>query len=132
MSFSDRATTIFLNKLNLVNNHLVLIVIYIALSFLLALMQIKGYFDGITQSVNEKALIDGASRSNIVRKINLKVAFPGLVFVSLVIMVALWGNVLFHSILLSNAKKFPILLLLLICPVYLKQLHSLSCYGLYY
>ncbi|MGD1821803.1 MAG: carbohydrate ABC transporter permease [Pleomorphochaeta sp.] len=99
---------VLLNNLNLANSHIIMIFIYIALSLPLAILNIKGYIDGIPKSVDEAALIDGASRAQIITKIHFHVALPGLISVALVTMVALWGQFIVPFILLSDAKKYPI------------------------
>ena len=99
---------VILNNMNLANSHIIMIFIYMALSLPLAILNIKGYIDGIPKSVDEAALIDGASRAQIITKIHIHVALPGLISVALVTMVALWGQFIVPFILLSDAKKYPI------------------------
>ncbi len=99
---------IYLNKVDLANSHAILIIIYIALSLPLAILNIKGYFDNIPKAIDEAALIDGASRFRIITQIHFHVAFPGIISVALVTMVALWGQFVVPFILLNDASSFPI------------------------
>ncbi|MBU9729102.1 carbohydrate ABC transporter permease [Diplocloster modestus] len=98
----------YLSRINLVNNHAVLILIYIAISIPMAVLNIKSYLDTIPKEIDEAAIIDGCSHWQILTKIHIPTSISGIISVSLMIMVSLWGQFVVPFILLNDAVKFPV------------------------
>lgn len=68
----------------------------------------RGFMGGIPREIDEAAMIDGCNRFELIYKIILPVAKPGLVTVLIYIFVACWNEYLMSFILLSDRTKFPI------------------------
>lgn len=98
----------YFGKLGLLNNHLALILVYIAINVPFATWYIKGYLDTVPKSLDEAAIIDGCSRLQILKKIHIPVAIPGIISISLLIAVQSWSQFVVPFILLDDGSKFPI------------------------
>lgn len=98
----------YLGKLGLSNNLMVLTVIYIAISIPMATINIKSYLDTIPRAIDEAAHIDGCSHRGILTRIHLPISISGIVSVSLMIMVSLWGQFVVPFVLMNDAAKYPV------------------------
>lgn len=65
----------------------------------------KGFFDTISRSLDEAAMIDGASRNTIFWKIILPLAKPIIVYTILVSFIAPWGDFMMASYLVGRGSK---------------------------
>ena len=99
---------LYFSEIGLLNSHAALIAIYIALCIPTATWNIKGFLDTIPREIDESAIIDGCSRLNVVLKIHIPTTMPGIISVTLLIMVVMWSQFIVPFILLSNSQLFPI------------------------
>ena len=66
----------------------------------------KGYLDGLPMSIDEAAMIDGASRFKILYKLIIPLAFPMITFLAVTQFMAPWMDFIFPRLLISsNSKK---------------------------
>lgn len=65
----------------------------------------KGFFDTISRSLDEAAMIDGASRNTIFWKIILPLSKPIVVYTILVSFIAPWGDYMMASYLVGRGSK---------------------------
>ncbi|GAB2026544.1 sugar ABC transporter permease [Lactovum odontotermitis] len=70
-----------------------------ALTFYIA----KGFFDTIPRSIDEAALIDGATKWQVFTKITLPLSRPIIVYTALMAFIAPWVDYIFASIVLGNS-----------------------------
>jgi arabinogalactan oligomer/maltooligosaccharide transport system permease protein len=69
----------------------------------------KGYFDTISKSIDEAAMIDGASRSQIFWHIILPLSKPIVIFTALTSFIGPWGDFIFaRVILLDNTDSYNV------------------------
>lgn len=95
----------FLKRLNLVDTYLGLLVIYIAGQIPYNSWLAKGYFDGIPESLDEAARVDGAGPLRTFVQIIIPVARPILVFIALVNFTGPWFDFIFPKMILLSPEK---------------------------
>ncbi|MDG3141386.1 sugar ABC transporter permease [Streptococcus suis] len=72
-----------------------------ALGFYIA----KGFFDTIPYSLDESAMIDGATRKDIFFKITLPLSKPIIVYTALMAFIAPWMDFIFAQVILGDATS---------------------------
>ncbi len=102
-----------IGALNLKNNIPALVLIYVAFSLPFSIMVISNYMRGVSISLEEAALIDGASYFQIYRHIMLPLSMPAIATVSIFNFLGAWNNILFPLLFINDKKLKPIALGLL-------------------
>ena len=101
---SMTAISIIITKLNLMDTHAGLILVYAAGQIPYNSWLIKGYFDGIPKSLDEAARIDGAGHLTIFWKIIMPLAKPILVLVALTNFTGPWFDFIFPRLILRSRE----------------------------
>ena len=104
------AVYIILMKLNLLNTHAGLILVYASGQIPYNTWLVKGYFGGIPMSLDEAAKIDGASNMTIFTKIILPLARPIIVLVALTNFMGPWFDFIFPRLILRHQEKWTLAL----------------------
>lgn len=101
---------IILRSFGLINSYLGLILTYMIITLPLTVWMLVGYFRSIPVELEEAAIIDGATRVEILFKITLPLALPGIVAVVIYSFVTTWNEYLFalSFALDANVKTLPI------------------------
>lgn len=81
-------------KLDLLNNRLAIIAVYAAIQIPAALWLLISYFNGIPREIDEAAVIDGCSRMQVLTKMILPLAKPGLMAVGLSVIISVWQELM--------------------------------------
>jgi multiple sugar transport system permease protein len=89
---------------------LILTMTVFTLSFTIWMM--NGYFSAIPKSIEEAALIDGCSRVQIMGKIMIPIAAPGLVTVMIYTFIYAWNDFFFPLVFIQSQEKMPLTLAL--------------------
>ncbi|EJT06533.1 binding-protein-dependent transport systems inner membrane component [Rhizobium sp. CCGE 510] len=94
----------------LINNPLSLVLSYTAMNLPFAIYLLLGYLDTIPQDLDEAAKLDGASTIQIIFKIILPIAWPGVVTVAVNAFVSAWDEFLFALTLMTadENKTVPV------------------------
>jgi multiple sugar transport system permease protein len=92
-------------SLGLINSFASLIFSYIAINLPFAIYLLLGYFDTIPIDLDEAARIDGASTLQIIFKVILPVAWPGVVTVTVYAFVSAWDEFLFALTLMTSDEN---------------------------
>jgi len=96
---------------NLLDTHFGLILIYIAFNLPLAVWIMVNFLSQIPQSIEEAALVDGASRAQAFFRVVIPMVLPSLSATFLLCFVFAWNEFLFALILTySKAQTMPILI----------------------
>ena len=97
-------------KINLLNSYFALIIVNVLFATPFAVWMLKAFFKLIPNEIEEAAYIDGASRFNIIFKIIIPLAAPGIASVAIFCFIISWTEYLFASILISgdNLKTLPV------------------------
>lgn len=93
-----------LKALNLTQSLIALVLVYssgAALGFYIA----KGFFDTIPYSLDESAMIDGATRKDIFFKITLPLSKPIIVYTALMAFIGPWMDFIFAQVILGDATN---------------------------
>ncbi len=90
---------------NLLDNLGALTVTYIAGQIPYNTWLMKGYFDGIPQSLDEAAMLDGASRLRIFYQIIMPLAVPMITFLAVTTFMSPWMDYIFPRLLISSDKN---------------------------
>jgi ABC-type glycerol-3-phosphate transport system permease component len=92
-----------LYRLGLIDSKLGLIVAYLTFTVPFCTWLLVGYFRTIPFELDEAALIDGASRAQILRRVILPIALPGLAVVALYAFTNAWNEFLYALVYVNSA-----------------------------
>jgi multiple sugar transport system permease protein len=105
------AIFIILRTLNLLDTHAGLIIVYIAFNLPLAVWIMRNFFAQLPPSIEEAAMVDGASTWQIFARIVIPMTLPSLAATFLICFVFAWNEFLFALILtFHKAQTIPILI----------------------
>lgn len=96
------------------NNLIVLVTLYISFSIPFSTAVLTSFMKGITKSVEEAALIDGASFFQIFLRIILPMSGPAISTIAIMNFLGVWNDVLFPLLFLNDPSKKTLALGLLI------------------
>jgi arabinogalactan oligomer/maltooligosaccharide transport system permease protein len=99
---------ILLSQINLLNNHWALVLIYSSGAFVTNVFVAKGFYDTIPRSLEEAALIDGATHSIVFWKIIFPLSRPMITYISLVIFSGAWVDFIFARLILRSQEKITL------------------------
>lgn len=98
----------FFAALGLLNSYATLILVYVAIVLPFTTWFLKGYFDTIPYEMDEAAIVDGASRWQVLTRILLPVCAPGIATAAILAAVLSWSQFVVPFILLDNRELYPI------------------------
>jgi multiple sugar transport system permease protein len=99
------------NAFGLNDTHLVLILLYATFFVSLGTVLMRTFIDQVPRELDDAALIDGASRLTILRRVILPLATPGMLAVAVFVVVFAWNEFLFAFIFAATwAKTAPVVL----------------------
>ena len=93
------------NWLRLNDTHLVLIILYATFFVSLGTLLMRTFIDQIPRELDEAALVDGANRFTIVRRVIMPLAAQGMLAVAVFVIVFAWNEFLFAFIFTSTKAK---------------------------
>ncbi|MFD1410633.1 sugar ABC transporter permease [Lapidilactobacillus gannanensis] len=102
------ALFVMAQMLNLVNSHFLLILIYVGGQIPMNTYLMKGYLDSIPRSLDESALIDGASNTRIFLQILMPLAKPMLAVVAMNGFTGPLGDFALSSVILRDPKAYTL------------------------
>ncbi len=91
--------------IQLVGTRAGLVVTYLTFSLPFAIWMLAGYFDGIPRDLDEAAKVDGCGPMGALWRVVLPAARPGLVAVAIYSFMTSWGEVLFASVMTTDANR---------------------------
>jgi multiple sugar transport system permease protein len=113
--FQSILTPLFLvlHTLNLQNSLLGLALVNITFQMPFSVFMLRNSFDGIPRELDDSAAIDGCNSLQILWRVLLPVALPGLISVALFAFLASWNEFLAALIFLTDSEKFTLPVMLL-------------------
>lgn len=104
------AVAIYILYLNigLLDSLVGLVVASVAVAIPYNIWLLKGYIDGISPSLDEAALIDGASRWQVFTKILLPLMVPMLTFVAVTQFAVPWMDFILPKLLISSPQNYTV------------------------
>ena len=99
----------------LLNNQGMLAVMYLSFNLPFVVWILSGFFQGLPQEVEEAALVDGATRLQVLRLVVVPMALPGLIAAGVFSFILAWNEFLFAFILTGiDSRTLPVALVGLI------------------
>jgi ABC-type glycerol-3-phosphate transport system permease component len=112
MAFPAYTTLIPLYKImsdfSLVNTYTGIVLVYVSGFLPLATWVLHNYFASMPIGLEEAALIDGASRLQVLRRIVLPLARPGIISTALITFLFAWAQFLFPLVLSTDSSTQPL------------------------
>jgi ABC-type glycerol-3-phosphate transport system permease component len=92
------------------NTHLGLVLAYSAFCLPFALWMLRSFFQAIPVDIEDAAMIDGASRRQVVTHVVLPLALPGVVATGIFTFILAWNDYIFARVLLGadELKTLPV------------------------
>ncbi|SEP08264.1 multiple sugar transport system permease protein [Halogranum amylolyticum] len=100
---------VIFQKLNLFDTRIGMVLMYISINLSLVVWVMKAFFDGIPETLEEAARVDGATRFQGFRKVVLPAAKPGIISVAIISFIFAWIELLF-GLVLTSFKAVPVTL----------------------
>lgn len=93
-------------RTGLLNSYLGLILIYIAVTLPFSIYMLSGYLNSVPRALDEAAIIDGCSTLDVIFRILLPVAWPGIVATAIYVFAQAWNEyVLALAFMTDDALK---------------------------
>ena len=92
---------VIFRELNLFDTRIGMVIMYISINLSLVVWVMKAFFDGIPETLEEAARVDGATRFQGFRKVVLPAAKPGIFSVAIISFIFAWIELLFGLVLTS-------------------------------
>ena len=92
-------------SLGMINNPLALVISYIAVNLPFCIYMLLGYLDTIPRDLDDAARIDGATTLQIIFRVILPLAWPGIVTVAVYAFVSAWDEFLFALTLMTSDEN---------------------------
>lgn len=102
-----------IGTLGLKNNLLALILLYVAFSLPFSILVLTRFMKGVNGSLEEAAIIDGASYFQVYYKIMLPISVPAISTISIFNFLLAWNDILFPLLFINDDRLKPIALGLL-------------------
>ena len=89
-------------KLNLVNTYGGLIIGYVAVGIPFAIYMLLGYLNTVPKTLDEAAIIDGCNTFDVIFRIILPIALPGIAATAIYTFIRAWSDYLFALVITSD------------------------------
>lgn len=99
---------ITLRNLDLLNTYPGLILVYLMITFPVAIWLLKGFFDRVPAEIEEAGVIDGCSTLQLLYRIVLPISLPAIAAVAMYAFVLAWNEFLFALVFTNGLDKRPI------------------------
>ena len=98
----------YMDRIGLTDSHAGAIMIYIAIAAPLFTWMLKGFLDGIPQSLEDAAMIDGCTRFGAFMRVIVPLTLPGLTSAFVLNAILGWSQFIIPFILISKPSLLPI------------------------
>jgi ABC-type glycerol-3-phosphate transport system permease component len=97
-----------LRNLQLINTYQGLILVYLMVTFPVAIWLLKGFFDKIPKEIEEAAIVDGCSLPQLLWYVVLPMARPAIVAVAMYSFILSWNEFLFALVFTNGLERRPL------------------------
>jgi ABC-type glycerol-3-phosphate transport system permease component len=97
-----------MSSFGLVNTYTGIVLVYISGFLPLATWIMHNYMMSLPVSIEEAALVDGASRMQVLYRVVLPLARPGIISTTIITFLFAWGQFLFPLVLSSDLSTQPL------------------------
>ena len=94
-----------LKSAHLLDSLLGLALTYVAIVLPFTIWTLRGFLHGIPVELEEAAMVDGATRLTVVRRILLPLVAPGIIATSVFAFITAWNDFLFANVLLKDEGR---------------------------
>jgi multiple sugar transport system permease protein len=98
----------YMDRIGLTDSQLGAALVYVAISAPLFTWMLKGFLDGIPQSLEDAAMIDGCTRWGAFLRVVLPLSLPGLTSAFVLNAILGWSQFIIPFILISKPRLLPI------------------------
>jgi multiple sugar transport system permease protein len=98
----------YMDRISLTDSHVGAIMLYIAIAAPLFTWMLKGFLDGIPQSLEDAAMIDGCTRFTAFLRVIVPLTLPGLTSAFVLNAILGWSQFIIPFILISKPSLLPI------------------------
>jgi len=95
-------------RLHLLDTHSGLVLVYVSMQLPFTIVVLKNFFDALPAAIFEAALLDGASRRQMLTRIALPLAGPGVASVAIFNLAAYWAEFGLALVLLDSQQRFTV------------------------
>jgi ABC-type glycerol-3-phosphate transport system permease component len=97
-----------LRNLNMINTYQGLVLVYLMVTFPVAIWLLKGFFDKIPREIEEAAIVDGCSLPQLLWHVILPMSRPALVAVGMYAFILAWNEFLFALVFTNGLERRPL------------------------
>ena len=97
-----------LRNLQLMNTYQGLILVYLMVTFPVAIWLLKGFFDKIPVEIEEAAIVDGCSLPRLLWNVVIPMSRPALVAVAMYTFILAWNEFLFALVFTNGLERRPL------------------------
>jgi ABC-type glycerol-3-phosphate transport system permease component len=97
-----------LRNLQLMNTYQGLILVYLMVTFPVAIWLLKGFFDKIPVEIEEAAIVDGCSLPRLLWNVVIPMSRPALVAVAMYAFILAWNEFLFALVFTNGLERRPL------------------------
>jgi N,N'-diacetylchitobiose transport system permease protein len=97
-----------LKSAHLLDNMLGLMLTYVAMVLPFTIWTLRGFLHGIPVELEEAAMVDGADRATVMRRILLPLILPGLIATSVFSFITAWNDYLFAYVLMKDQSHYTL------------------------
>jgi multiple sugar transport system permease protein len=83
----------------------VLVIVYVAQTLPVSVYMLRNYFDTVPKSLEEAAMVDGATRLGVIWRISLPLSLPALMATSLYVFMIAWNEYLYALLFLIEDRN---------------------------
>ncbi len=98
----------YFNMLGLLDTHLGLIFVYVAIQIPFTTWLLKGAIDKVPKSIDEASKIDGCSNFQLLTRVIIPIIVPGISTAVIFNVIQSWAQFIIPFILLNSLKLFPV------------------------
>lgn len=99
------AIYLMMQRFHLLGSYWSLLISYVVFTLPVGTWTLKGYFDGISNSLIESAKIDGAGNLKIMTRIVFPMAIPGMISIAIYGFVWSWNDLLYAMTLVTDPSR---------------------------
>jgi ABC-type glycerol-3-phosphate transport system permease component len=99
---------ITLRNLHLINTYQGLVLVYLMVTFPVAIWLLKGFFDKIPREIEEAAVVDGCTLPQLLWRVIIPMSRPALVAVAMYSFILAWNEFLFALVFTNGLERRPL------------------------
>ncbi len=102
---------IIMKNLHLMDTHLALIISYSTMAIPFSVWMLTSFFNSIPTELDQAAMIDGCSGMQVMLRVTIPIAMPGIISTGIYIFITAWNEFLYAAILTSSqVRTIPVAL----------------------